>query len=40
VRLVLVVMAPAYAGDFAGRQRLIEAKIGINEVEQDAVVTQ
>ena len=40
VRLVFVVMAPAYAADFAGRQRLIEAKIGFNEVEQDAVVTQ
>jgi hypothetical protein len=39
VRLVVVIMAPAYAGDFDWRQRPFERKIGLNEVEQDAVVT-
>jgi hypothetical protein len=39
VRLVIVVMARAYAGDFDGRQRVLRAKIGINEVEPDVVVT-
>jgi hypothetical protein len=39
VRLVLVVMARAYAGDFGRRQRVLRGKIGINEVESDVVVT-
>ena len=39
VRLVLVVMARAYAGDFGWRQRLFGRKIRLNEVEPDAVVT-
>jgi hypothetical protein len=40
VRLVLIVMARAYAGDFDRRQRGFGQKIGLNEVERDAVVTQ
>jgi hypothetical protein len=39
VRLVIVIMARAYAGDFDWRQRPLAPKIGLNEVEQDAVVT-
>jgi hypothetical protein len=39
LRLVLVVAARAYAGDFDGRQRVLRGKIGINEVESDVVVT-
>jgi hypothetical protein len=40
VRLVVVIMARAYAGDFDRRQRSFGPKIGFNEVEQDANVTQ
>ncbi len=40
VRLVVVIMARAYAGDFDRRQRLSDEKIGRNEVELNAVVTQ
>jgi hypothetical protein len=40
VRLVVMIMARAYAGDFDRRQRFFGPKIGFNEVEQDANVTQ
>jgi hypothetical protein len=40
VRLVVVIMARAYARDFDRRQRVSDQKIGLNEVERDAVVTQ
>jgi hypothetical protein len=39
VRLVLVIMGRAYAGDLDRRQRVLRRKIGINEVEPDVVVT-
>jgi hypothetical protein len=39
VRLVLVVMARAYAADLDRRQRGLRRKIGINEVEPGGVVT-
>jgi hypothetical protein len=40
VRLVFFIMARAYAGDFGWRQPGFGQKIGLNEVEQDLVVTQ
>jgi hypothetical protein len=38
-RLVIVIMAPAYAGDFDWRQRLFGPKNRPTEVELDVVVT-
>jgi hypothetical protein len=39
VRLVFVIMARAYEGDFDWRQRGLRQKIGLNQVELDVVVT-
>jgi hypothetical protein len=39
VRLVFVIMARAYAGDFEWRQRGFRQKIRLNEVESRIVVT-
>jgi hypothetical protein len=38
-RLVFVIMARAYGGDFDWRQRGLRQKIGLNQVELDVVVT-
>ena len=39
VRLVVAFMGRTYAGDLCWRQRVLETKSGLNEVEQGAFVT-